>query len=94
MQPLYRALRAQPFRRGPRRWLGGICAAVAQRFGWDANLVRLITLVLFLLPVIGVGLYAVLWLVLPWSDESIPLERLVGRATKNRPSKNGPTIKG
>lgn len=84
MQPLYRALRSQPFRRGPRRWLGGICSAVAQRYGWDPNLVRLITLVLFLLPIIGVGLYAVLWLVLPWSDDSIPLERVIGGVAKRR----------
>lgn len=80
MQSLYRALRSQPFRRGPRRWLGGICAAIAVRFSWDPNLVRLVTLVLFLLPVIGVGLYAVLWLLLPWTDDSIPLERLIGGA--------------
>jgi len=77
METVYRALRAVPFRRGPRRYLGGICAGIANRFGWDANLVRLITLIACLLPVVGVGLYLVLWLLVPFADESLPLERIV-----------------
>ncbi len=77
METVYRTLRAIPFRRGPRRWVGGICAGLAERFGWDANLVRLITLVSFLLPVLGIGAYLVLWLIVPWVDNSLPLQRIV-----------------
>ncbi|MDR2257052.1 MAG: PspC domain-containing protein [Arthrobacter sp.] len=83
METVYRALRAIPFRRGPRRWVGGVCSGLAERFGWDANLVRLVTLVSFLLPVIGIGLYLVLWLIVPWADGSIPLQRIV-RSFKQR----------
>lgn len=82
MQVLYRALRAQPLRRGPRRWVGGLCSGLAARYGWDPNLVRLITLVLFVLPVFGVAAYLLLWLLLPWSDESIALERLLASASR------------
>ncbi|RII43371.1 PspC domain-containing protein [Galactobacter valiniphilus] len=77
METVYRALRAIPFRRGPRRWVGGVCAGLADRFGWDANIVRLVTLVSFLLPVLGIGAYLVLWLIVPWVDNSLPLQRIV-----------------
>ena len=83
MNTVYRALRALPFRRGPKRWLGGICAGIAERFGWDPQLVRLITLLACLLPVIGVGLYLALWLLIPFADDSLPLERIV-RAFRSR----------
>ena len=77
METVYRALRAIPVRRGPRRWVGGVCAGLADRFGWDANIVRLVTLVSFLLPVLGIGAYLVLWLIVPWVDNSLPLQRIV-----------------
>lgn len=82
METIYRALRSQPLRRGPQRLVGGICSGIAVRFGWDPWLVRLITLLLFILPVIGLGLYLVLWLLLPWADNSIPLQRIVSSFSK------------
>lgn len=77
MDSVYRALRAIPYRRGPRRLVGGVCHGLAVRFGWDPLVVRLVVLVSFLLPVIGLGTYLVAWLLLPWQDGSIPLERLL-----------------
>lgn len=84
METVYRSLRAIPFRRGPKRWVGGICSGLAAKFGWDANLVRLIVLISFLLPVLGIGAYLLAWLLLPWSDDSIALQRLLDSASKKR----------
>jgi len=75
MDALYRSLRALPYRRGPRRLVGGVCGGLSAKYGWDLTLVRLAVLVAFLLPFIGVGTYLVAWLLLPWQDGSIPLER-------------------
>jgi phage shock protein PspC (stress-responsive transcriptional regulator) len=41
-------------------------------------LVRLLVLISFLLPFVGVLLYLVVWFLTPWQDGSIPLERLLG----------------
>jgi phage shock protein C len=77
MDPLYKFLRSIPLRRGPDRWAAGICGGIAAKFGWDPTLVRIATLLLFLFPGIGIGAYLVLWLLLPYQDGSIVLERLV-----------------
>lgn len=42
-------------------------------------MVRLLMLVSFLLPVLGPTLYLVLWLILPWQDGTIPLQRFLDR---------------
>lgn len=78
MEPVYDSLRALPFRRGPERWLGGVCGGIAAKFGLNPLLVRLLMLIAFALPVIGWVTYLVAWLVLPWQDNSIPLERVLG----------------
>ncbi len=82
MENVYRTLRSIPFRRGPRRWVGGICAGLAATFGWDPLVVRIAVLISFLFPVLGLGTYLVAWLLLPWQDGSIPLERLLSRTNR------------
>lgn len=71
----YDTLRRSPISRGPERVVGGICGGIARKYDWNPWLVRLLTLIAFLLPVIGPGLYVVLWLLLPRWDGSIILER-------------------
>lgn len=46
--------------------------------------------VAMLLPVIGPSLYVVLWILLPWQDGTIPLERWIRRVGSDRNGK--PTI--
>ncbi|MYR05026.1 PspC domain-containing protein [Gordonia sp. SID5947] len=46
-------------------WLGGVCGGIAQRFGWDATLIRVLFVASVLLPGPQVLLYIVLWLVIP-----------------------------
>lgn len=75
MNSIFTALHAIRFRRGPRRLLGGIGGGLADRFGMNVWLVRALVLASFLLPVLGVGAYLVVWVLTPWQNGTIPLER-------------------
>ena len=50
--------------RGDRR-LAGVCAGIAEYFGWDPTLVRVAWIVLTLLGGSGILLYLIMWLVMP-----------------------------
>lgn len=76
---IFDRIRDAGFRRGPQRLLGGIAGGVAQRLDWNVWLVRLLILLSFLLPVLGWVAYVVVWILTPWQDRSIPLERWLGR---------------
>ncbi|HEY0002121.1 MAG TPA: PspC domain-containing protein [Actinoplanes sp.] len=47
------------------RWIAGVCAGLAHRFGLAPNMVRLIFVVSCLLPGPQFLLYLVLWALLP-----------------------------
>jgi phage shock protein PspC (stress-responsive transcriptional regulator) len=47
------------------RAVAGICAGIAEYFGWDTSLVRVAWIVLTLLGGSGILLYLILWLVVP-----------------------------
>ncbi|WP_404313373.1 PspC domain-containing protein [Agrococcus terreus] len=76
---VFDSIRRSGFRRGPSRLLAGICGGIAAKLGVSPLIVRIVTLLLFLLPVVGWGLYLVLWVVTPNQSGSIPLERWLGR---------------
>ena len=76
MEKFFDILRSSPIRR-TNGLLGGICAGIAVRFGWDVSVVRIAVLLSFLLPFVGIGTYLVAWLLLPKTDGTILLERLV-----------------
>lgn len=78
MNRFFDSIRKLGFRRGPERLLGGIAGGIAEASGLNVWLVRLLIFVSFLLPVVGPALYAVVWLLTPWSDGSIPLQRAFG----------------
>lgn len=77
MNSLFNSIRRIDFRRGPQRLLGGIAGGIARRFNINVWIVRLLVLLSFLLPVLGVLFYVIVWIVTPWRDGSIPLERLL-----------------
>jgi phage shock protein PspC (stress-responsive transcriptional regulator) len=56
--------------------IGGVCAAIADRFGIGRNLVRLIAVISCLLPGPQFILYIVLWIGIPAEQRTI-----VGHAT-------------
>ncbi len=77
MRSFFDTIRQANFRRGPSRMFGGVAGGIAHKLGANVALVRLLVLIAFLLPGIGLGLYLVAWILLPWQDGSIPLERLL-----------------
>lgn len=78
MTALFDSIRRSGFRRGPRRIFAGIGGGIAQKLGISVWVARLLVLISFLLPVLGAGAYVVVWLLTPWQDDSIPLERALG----------------
>ena len=74
---IFNSIRRMPYRRGPQRWVGGICGGLAAQFGWDVKVVRIVVLLSFILPYIGVATYLIAWALLPAQDGSIPLETAV-----------------
>ena len=47
------------------RVIAGVCVGLAERFGWNANLVRLVFLLSCLLPGPQFVIYIVLWVLMP-----------------------------
>lgn len=77
MNAFFDSLRHLPFRRGPQRLVAGIGGGLAVTLGLNVWLVRLLILLSFLLPVMGVGVYLLAWVLTAWQDDSIPLEKAV-----------------
>jgi phage shock protein PspC (stress-responsive transcriptional regulator) len=50
------------------RWIAGVCAAIADRFGWSRGKVRALFVISTLLPGPQIVLYIVLWIVIPSED--------------------------
>ncbi|MCU1442736.1 MAG: DNA-binding protein [Cryobacterium sp.] len=49
--------------------IAGVCAAVARRFGWSPTLVRILTLLSFVLPGPQIVIYIALWILIPKDPE-------------------------
>jgi phage shock protein PspC (stress-responsive transcriptional regulator) len=51
----------------PRRgkWIAGVCAGFARRYGWNPLVVRLLVLASIILPGSQVIAYVVLWILMP-----------------------------
>ena len=47
------------------RMIGGVCAGIANRFGWSVGLVRLLTVLSVFIPGPQVVIYLALWLLIP-----------------------------
>ena len=48
-----------------RRVIAGVCAGLADRYGWNANVVRLVFVLSCLLPGPQFIVYIILWAVMP-----------------------------
>ena len=46
------------------RVIGGVCAALARRFGWDVTIVRVLTVASLLLPGPQLIIYVIAWIVI------------------------------
>ena len=48
------------------KWIAGICGGIAEYFGWNAELLRLVWVVLTVSTMFcGVIIYLILWLIMP-----------------------------
>lgn len=75
MNSFFDSIRSLGFRRGPQRLVAGIGGGISRQFGVNVWLVRVLILLSFLLPVLGVAAYLIAWAILPWQDGSIPLQK-------------------
>ena len=57
-------------RRSRDRVIAGVCGGIAERFGWSANMVRVLYVVISVLSAAfpGTLVYLILWLVMPGPD--------------------------
>ncbi|WP_309712782.1 PspC domain-containing protein [Pseudolysinimonas sp.] len=53
------------------RVIGGVCAALARRFGWDVTLVRVLAVVSLLLPGPQLIIYVIAWIVIPGEPATV-----------------------
>ncbi len=77
MEKFFNSVRSSPLKRAPGGWLGGIASGIALKFNWPVAWVRIGILLSFLLPFVGPPAYLVLWLLLPKTDGTIALEKLL-----------------
>lgn len=78
MNSFFGSIRSVTFRRGPARIVGGVAGGIAASTGINVWIVRILLLLASMLPVVGVGLYALVWALTPWQDGTIPAERALG----------------
>lgn len=57
------------------RMIGGVCAALAARFGWDVTLVRVAAVLSLLLPGPQLIIYVIAWIVIPGEPVAPPVVR-------------------
>jgi len=74
MDKFFSIVRGLGLKRGPQRWLGGVCGGIAARLNVDAAYVRIAFLLLSLLPGPAFVFYLAAWLVLPDQRNAIVLE--------------------
>ncbi|ENW06963.1 PspC domain-containing protein [Acinetobacter beijerinckii] len=67
------------YRSSQRSMIAGVLGGIAERFGWNANLLRLIFVVISLMSAAfpGILVYLVLWLVIP-KKQIDQIERVQG----------------
>ncbi|APE33315.1 PspC family transcriptional regulator [Nocardia mangyaensis] len=47
------------------KWIAGVCGGLAEYFGWNANIVRLVFVASCLLPGPQFLIYLAMWLIIP-----------------------------
>ncbi|MEO5781361.1 MULTISPECIES: PspC domain-containing protein [Arthrobacter] len=74
MDKFYSTVRGLGLKRGPQRWLGGVCGGIAAKLNVDVAYVRIAFLLLSLLPGPAFVFYLLAWLILPDQRNAIALE--------------------
>ncbi|MBT2514447.1 PspC domain-containing protein [Arthrobacter sp. ISL-30] len=85
MEKFFSIIRGLGLKRGPQRWLGGVCGGIAAKLNVDVAYVRIAFLLFCLLPGPAFVVYIAAWLILPDQESSIALESFLNRRAGNRP---------
>ena len=83
MDKFFSIVRGFGLKRGPQRWVGGVCGGIADKLNVDVAFVRIAFLVFCLLPGRAVVFYLAAWLILPDQKNSIPLQTFLDRRSIN-----------
>ncbi len=81
MEKFYSTVRNLGLKRGPQRWLGGVCGGIAAKLNVDVAFVRIAFLLISLLPGPAFVFYLVAWLLLPDQRNAIILENFLRNRT-------------
>jgi len=84
MEKFFSIVRGLGLRRGPQRWLGGVCGGIAARLNVDVAYVRIAFLLFALLPGPAFVFYLAAWLILPDQQNAIIAQTFLERRA-NRP---------
>jgi phage shock protein PspC (stress-responsive transcriptional regulator) len=79
MKTFFEGIRNIPLRRGPDKWLGGVCGGLADSLHVDVVWVRIAFLLLGLLPGPAWLVYLAMWLLVPAQDGHIALQDMLAR---------------
>ncbi|MCA4132868.1 PspC domain-containing protein [Arthrobacter sp. M4] len=85
MEKFFSIVRGLGLKRGPERWIGGVCGGIAAKLNVDVAYVRIAYLLFCLLPGPAFVLYIIAWLVLPDQNGAIRLESFLNTRSGNRP---------
>ncbi|GHD24728.1 PspC domain-containing protein [Nocardiopsis kunsanensis] len=73
-------------RSSDKRLLAGVCGGIAEYFGWEPNIVRIVFVALTLLGFSGVFVYILAWLIMPAQGEQRSLLEQIIRNFQGKPS--------
>ena len=74
MDKFFSIVRGLGLKRGPQRWLGGVCGGIAAKLNVDVAYVRIAYLLFALIPGPAFVFYLAAWLILPDQRNAIVLE--------------------
>ncbi|MDJ0456040.1 PspC domain-containing protein [Pseudarthrobacter phenanthrenivorans] len=85
MDKFFSIVRGLGLKRGPERWLGGVCGGIAAKLNVDVAFVRIAFLLFALLPGPAFVFYLLAWVILPDQRNDIVLQTFLDRRSINRP---------
>ena len=56
------------------RMIAGVCSGFALHYGWDLNLVRIITALFIILTGVGALAYIAAWIIIPEAPYALPIK--------------------